>query len=41
MPMPFQKYRPYETVSLPDRTWPDTVITRVRLGPGCGVVGID
>ena len=21
--MPFQKYRPYETVSLPDRTWPD------------------
>ncbi len=24
--MPFQKYRPYETVSLPDRTWPDTVL---------------
>ena len=22
--MPFHKYRPYETVSLPDRTWPDT-----------------
>ncbi len=24
--MPFQKYRPYETVSLPDRTWPDRVL---------------
>ena len=29
--MPFQKYRPYETVSLPDRTWPDTVITRAPI----------
>jgi 2-isopropylmalate synthase len=27
-PMPFQKYRPYETVSLPDRTWPDRVLDR-------------
>ncbi len=27
-PMPFQKYRPYETVSLPDRTWPDKVLDR-------------
>jgi 2-isopropylmalate synthase len=26
MPMPSHKYRPYETVALPDRTWPDTVI---------------
>jgi 2-isopropylmalate synthase len=24
--MPFQKYRPYETVSLTDRTWPDRVL---------------
>jgi 2-isopropylmalate synthase len=24
--MPFQKYRPYETVALPDRTWPDVVL---------------
>lgn len=28
MPMPFWKYRPYETVHLPDRTWPDTVIAQ-------------
>ena len=26
--MPFQKYRPYETVTLPDRTWPDVVLDR-------------
>src|SRR5262245_24607598 len=26
MSMPFWKYRRYETVSLPDRTWPDQVI---------------
>jgi len=26
MPMPFEKYRPYETVDLPDRTWPDVVL---------------
>jgi 2-isopropylmalate synthase len=24
--MPFHKYRPYDTVSLPDRTWPDRVV---------------
>jgi 2-isopropylmalate synthase len=24
--MPFEKYKPYETVDLPDRTWPNTVI---------------
>jgi 2-isopropylmalate synthase len=24
--MPFRKYRPYETVALPDRTWPDVVL---------------
>src|SRR5882757_9151976 len=28
MPMPFDKYRPYETVELPDRTWPDRVVDR-------------
>ena len=27
MPMPFHKYAPYATVDLPDRTWPDTVLT--------------
>jgi 2-isopropylmalate synthase len=27
MPMPFHKYRPYDTVELPDRTWPDRVIS--------------
>ena len=26
MPMPFRKYRPYETVPLPDRRWPDAVV---------------
>jgi len=26
MTMPFQKYKPYETVDLPGRTWPNTVI---------------
>jgi 2-isopropylmalate synthase len=26
VPMPFRKYRPYETVALPDRTWPDVVL---------------
>ncbi|MGL6280257.1 MAG: 2-isopropylmalate synthase, partial [Gaiella sp.] len=26
MPMPAHKYRPYETVALPDRTWPDVVL---------------
>jgi 2-isopropylmalate synthase len=28
VPMPFHKYRPYETVDLPDRRWPDVVLTR-------------
>ena len=28
MPMPFRKYRPYETVDLSDRTWPDHVLDR-------------
>ncbi len=27
MPMPFRKYRPYATVDLPDRTWPNVVLT--------------
>ncbi len=31
MPMPFEKYRPYETVDLPDRTWPDNVIARAPI----------
>jgi 2-isopropylmalate synthase len=26
MPMPFHHYRPYATVDLPDRTWPDIVL---------------
>ena len=26
MTMPHHKYKPYETVHLPDRTWPDTVV---------------
>jgi 2-isopropylmalate synthase len=26
--MPFDKYRPYDTVGLPDRGWPDVVLTR-------------
>ena len=26
MPMPHWKYRPYPTVDLPDRTWPNHVI---------------
>jgi 2-isopropylmalate synthase len=28
MPMPFQHYRPYPVVDLPDRTWPDVVLDR-------------
>jgi 2-isopropylmalate synthase len=28
VPMPFRKYRPYETVALADRTWPDVVLER-------------
>ena len=31
MPMPFRKYRPYQTVHLPDRTWPDTVIAQAPI----------
>jgi 2-isopropylmalate synthase len=31
MPMPFEKYRPYEVVDLPDRTWPDTVVSRAPI----------
>jgi 2-isopropylmalate synthase len=27
VPMPFHKYAPYATVDLPDRTWPDVVLT--------------
>ena len=29
--MPFRKYRPYETVDLPDRTWPDRVVDRAPI----------
>ena len=28
MTMPYWKYRPYTTVDLPDRTWPDAVVER-------------
>src|SRR4051794_30161142 len=31
MPMPFRKYRPYETVQLENRTWPDTVVTEAPI----------
>ena len=31
MPMPFQRYRPYPTVDLPDRTWPDSVVDRAPI----------
>src|SRR4051794_1128119 len=31
MPMPFQKYRPYDTVDLPDRTWPNNVVGRAPI----------
>src|SRR6476660_8702582 len=31
MSMPHWKYRPYETVDLPDRTWPDTVVSRAPI----------
>jgi 2-isopropylmalate synthase len=27
VPMPHWRYRPYDTVDLPDRTWPDVVLT--------------
>jgi 2-isopropylmalate synthase len=29
--MPYWKYRPYETVDLPDRTWPDVVLSRAPI----------
>src|SRR5690348_7031613 len=28
MSMPYRKYKPYETVDLPDRTWPNRVVDR-------------
>ena len=31
MPMPYWKYRPYQTVDLPDRTWPDRVVDRAPI----------
>jgi 2-isopropylmalate synthase len=31
LPMPSHKYRPYETVQLPDRTWPDRVIAQAPI----------
>jgi 2-isopropylmalate synthase len=31
VPMPFHKYRPYETVDLPNRTWPDVTLTRAPI----------
>src|ERR671927_1394671 len=31
MPMPYWKYRPYPTVDLPDRTWPNRVIDRAPI----------
>jgi 2-isopropylmalate synthase len=29
--MPFHKYRPYDTVDLPDRTWPNVVLDRAPI----------
>ncbi len=31
MTMPYWKYRPYEAVDLPDRTWPDRVVDRAPI----------
>jgi 2-isopropylmalate synthase len=31
MPMPHWKYRPYATVDLPDRTWPDRIVDRAPI----------
>ena len=31
MPMPYWKYRPYPTVDLPDRAWPDRVVDRAPI----------
>ena len=31
MTMPYWKYRPYDTVELPDRTWPNKVIDRAPI----------
>ena len=31
MPMPFHKYRAYETVDLPDRLWPDVVLSQAPI----------
>jgi 2-isopropylmalate synthase len=31
VPMPYWKYRPYQTVDLPDRTWPDQVVDRAPI----------
>jgi 2-isopropylmalate synthase len=31
MPMPYWKYRPYPTVDLPDRTWPNQVVDRAPI----------
>jgi 2-isopropylmalate synthase len=31
MPMPYWKYRPYPTVDLPDRTWPDRVVDQAPI----------
>ena len=31
MPMPHWKYRPYPTVDLPDRTWPEVVLDRAPI----------
>ena len=31
MSMPYWKYRPYPTVDLPDRTWPNSVVERAPI----------
>ena len=31
MNMPYWKYKPYDTVDLPDRTWPERVVTEAPI----------
>ena len=31
MQMPFHRYRPYDTVTLPERAWPDAVVDRAPI----------
>ena len=37
--MPFQHYRPFTPIPLPDRTWPSKVITRAK-EVSCSIVAV-